>query len=211
MEAAPSADAIRTFDASTTMVHVAGRLITTLRGLLDESAPPPEAAASTAADVDMTAEDVDADEAGGLDPSATNVLQPDGDMPLLPDAETTSRLLPVDPEDVIVARRPRWRAASLLSGLTCEGRHVTPEWPTPHPCGRFTSCPYCYYQVCRRDSHNRRESRAVAWELMKALKTAAAIFVGGDLVQAVILIARRLRSGFLAVALACWRLQRELC
>ena len=110
-------------------------------GLAEEAAAPPDAADSTASDVDVTAEDVDADEAGELDSSATNVLKPDGDMPLLPDDETTSRLLPVDLEDVVVARRPRWRAASLLSGLTCEGRHVTPEWPTPHPCGRFTSCP----------------------------------------------------------------------
>ena len=37
----------------------------------------------------------------------------------------------------------------------------------------------------------------MAWELMRALNTVAPIFVGGDLVQAVILVARRLRGGYL--------------
>ena len=104
----------------------------------------------------------------------------------------------------MVARRPRWRSAALLSGLTCEGRHVTDEHPMPHPCGRTASCPYCYYQVCRRDSYNRQDSRAVAWQLMQALGVLEAMFVGGDMVKAVFIIARRLRDGcakFGAVAL----------
>ena len=89
------------------MSNVAARLIATLRGIADEDAPNAEAAAAATADVEMTAEDVDADPAGELTSSAEAAADGEEDAPLLPDAETSARLQLVDPEYVVVARRPR--------------------------------------------------------------------------------------------------------
>ena len=79
MEAAPSPEFIQAFGANPTMSHSAGRLIATLRGLADEDTPPVGATSSTAADVDMTAEEVDADHAGELGSNAAAAS--DGDTP----------------------------------------------------------------------------------------------------------------------------------
>ena len=116
LEAAPSPEFTQAFGANPTMSHSAGRLIATLHGLADEATPPVGTPTSTAADVDVTAEEIDADNAGELGSNAAAASDGDEEVPFLPDPETSARLLPVDPEDVVVARRPRRRSASLLSG-----------------------------------------------------------------------------------------------
>ena len=52
---------------------------------------------------------------------------PDPDLPAEPDADVTGRIIFAEPDEILVQRRPRWRQASLLTGLTCEGKHTTQE------------------------------------------------------------------------------------
>ena len=60
LEVSPSPEDIRAFGDASLTANVAARLIVTLRGIVDETAPRSHAAATVPADVEMAAEDVDA-------------------------------------------------------------------------------------------------------------------------------------------------------